>query len=35
MDVNLGSSKGVQKLIVYENDSPTYLAKKFGEKHSK
>ncbi|CDW90163.1 UNKNOWN [Stylonychia lemnae] len=33
MDVNLGAQKGVQKLIVYEKDSPRYIASKFGEMH--
>ena len=35
MDINLGLQKGIQKLIVYENDSPAYLAKKFAEFHRK
>jgi hypothetical protein len=35
IDVNLGKEKGKQKLIVYETDSPTQVAKKFGELHGK
>jgi len=33
--VNLGKEKGKQKLVVYNLDSPSAVAKKFGEKHGK
>jgi hypothetical protein len=33
IDVNLGQEKGKHKLTVYEQDSPSRVAKRFGDKH--
>ena len=34
IDVNLGKDKGKQKLTIYDNDSPSQVAKKFAVEHS-
>ena len=34
IDVNLGKDLGVQRLVLYENDSPQKVAEKFGRKHN-
>ena len=33
IDVNLGKDLGIQRLVLYENDSPRNVAHKFGVKH--
>ncbi len=33
IDVNLGKDKGKQKLVVYDQDSPSVVSRKFGLLH--
>jgi hypothetical protein len=33
IDVNLGQEKGMQRLILYEEDDPIHIAQKFAEHH--
>jgi len=33
IDVNLGKEKGIQRIIIFENDEPAEVAQRFSEKH--